>query len=185
MNIDQAKAAIEKLQNQSKFDKMIGVCALFTELMKHHDLHPVIVGGLAVEIYSRSEYTTSDVDLIFSRRDIADDCFIQLGFVKIGRHWLHEKLGVSIEIPNDILDLADRDKVIKMNLSESTYVYVIGLEDIILDRMRACVHWTSTSDCEWGYRLYLLHQERLDLDYMRMKAEEDLTLELLNRWIAE
>ncbi|WP_157404568.1 hypothetical protein [Shouchella shacheensis] len=29
-------------------------------------------------------------------------------------------------------------------------VFVIGVEDIILDRLRACVHWKSSSDCEWG-----------------------------------
>jgi hypothetical protein len=63
-------------------------------------------------------------------------------------------------------------------------VYVIGIEDIILNRLRACVHWKSTSDCEWGQRMFLLHYERLDLTYMKQMAKKDLTLQILDHWIS-
>ncbi len=183
MNIETAKTMIHHLQSKSKFEKMMGVCSILTGLTEREGLRPIIVGGFAVEIYSRSEYTTVDIDLVFANRDIADHYLKQLNFVQIGRHWVHEGLGVSVEIPSDILKLADDNKVIKLNLSEHNNVYVIGLEDIILDRLRACVHWTSTSDCEWGFRLYLLHSERLDMDYIQQKAKEDLTEKTLNTWI--
>ncbi|MEB3103550.1 DUF6036 family nucleotidyltransferase [Ferviditalea candida] len=182
MNIDKARQKIIQLQNQSKFEKMMGVCSILTSLTEKEGLKPIIVGGFAVEIYSRSEYTTVDIDLIFSRRDIIDQYLQKLGFIKSGRHWFHEELGVSVEVPNDMLDLADPDKLIKLNLQDQSFVYVIGLEDIILDRLRACVHWTSLSDCEWGYRLFLLHDEKLDMNYMQQKAVEDRTEEKLKLW---
>lgn len=183
MNIEKARTLIDQLQSQSKFEKMIGICSILTQLTAPDGLKPIIVGGFAVEIYSRSEYTTVDIDLVFARRDIADQYLQQLGFIRSGRHWYHENLGVSVEIPGDMLDLADPDKVIKLNLPDQNSVYVIGIEDIILDRLRACVHWSSTADCEWGLRLFLLHTARLDMDYMERKADEDLTSNKLKSWL--
>lgn len=73
---------------------------------------------------------------------------------------------ISVEIPNDMLEVADNERDVDLVLQNGLHVYVIGLEDIILDRLRACVHWKSSSDCEWGRRLFLLHFERLDINYL-------------------
>ena len=113
------------LDGKTNFEKMIGTVGILTNLLGEVQ-RPVIVGGLAVEIYTRNEYTTVDIDLI---------------------------------------------------LPDGMKVYVIGLEDIILDRLRACVHWKSNSDCEWAERLYYLHKESLDIEYMRATAKQDKTLE--------
>ena len=181
--IDLARLAIEKLKGATKFETMLGTASLLTTLLDETGLKVVIVGGFAVEIYTRSEYTTVDIDLIFSRRDLANEVLLNLGFTKEGRHWYHEVLGVSIEIPNDMLENADMNRVLKLNLPSQEHVYVIGIEDIILDRLRACIHWKSTSDCEWGYRLFLIHRKNLDIDYMVQKAQVDLTSEQLKAWL--
>jgi hypothetical protein len=102
--------------------------------------------------------------MVFSRRDLANEVLLQLGFEREGRYWYHEELLISIEIPNDMLEDADINKVIELNLKNGYKLYVIGIEDIILDRLRACVHWKSTADCEWGKRLLLIHHERLDIN---------------------
>lgn len=92
---------------------------------------------------------------------------------------------ISIEIPNDMLEDADYDKVIELQLENNLHVYVIGIEDIILDRLRACVHWKSSSDCEWAKRLYLMHAERLDMDYLINTSRKDNTFNKLNDWLNE
>jgi predicted nucleotidyltransferase len=127
---------------------MLRVSAILTALLEKHRIKPIIVGGLAVEIYTRSEYTTADIDLILSRRDLANELLIELGFTKEGRHWYHEELLISIEIPGDMLQDADYERIIELQLPESRKVFVIGIEDIILDRLRACIHCKSTADCE-------------------------------------
>jgi len=43
----------------------------------------------------------------------------------------------------------------------------------------ACVHWKSNSDCEWAQRLFFLHRQNLDIDYLRTTAKKDNTLEQL------
>lgn len=88
---------------------------------------------------------------------MANEGLLALGFIKEGRYWYHLDLEVSVEIPDDMSEDADPEKVIKLHLESGKHVYVIGIEDIILDRLRACVHWKSTSDCEWGYRRLNVH----------------------------
>ncbi|WP_407272683.1 hypothetical protein [Radiobacillus sp. PE A8.2] len=183
-SIEDAKREIESLIPGNKFQKMLGVTTILTILLEErYRIFPVIVGGFAVEIYTRSDYTTIDVDLIISDRKVAGDILIQLGFKPEGRHWYHEDLMVSVEIPNDMLEDADYDKVMELNLSNNQKVFVIGIEDIILDRLRACIHWKSSSDCEWGHRMFLIHYDRLDLEYMKRVSHVDNTIKQLNDWI--
>lgn len=181
--IEKAKEQLLGLQSKQQFERMLKVTAILTSLLQEKKLRPVIVGGLAVEIYTRSDYTTADIDLIISNREAANSILLELGFVKEGRHWYHEELSVSIEIPNDILVDADDDKVIELSLNGGLKVFVIGIEDIILDRLRACIHWRSSSDCEWGKRMFLIHFERLDIPYMIKQAKIDLTIDILNEWL--
>lgn len=185
ISIEEAKLQIDQLKGKQKFEKMLQTTAILTSLFEKEGLKPTIVGGLAVEIYTRSEYTTSDIDIIFSQRDIADRYLRLLGFAREGRHWYHQDLLISIEIPNDILEDADDEKIIQLVLLNGLHVYVIGIEDIILDRMRACVHWKSSADCEWAKRLFLLHFSRLDHDYLKSIAKNDQTDKILNQWLIE
>lgn len=184
-SINEARQALESIQTQNRFEFMTEVTAIFTQLMETHNIRPVIVGGLAVEIYTRGQYTTQDIDLVFSRRDLADKTLVEMGFIKEGRHWYHPELEISIEIPGDMLEDADIEKVTKLHLPSGRHVYVIGIEDIILDRLRACVHWKSSSDCEWGYRMLDVHQSALDIEYMKKETKTNHPAEFkkLKEWL--
>lgn len=63
-NISEAKQAIYALKDKTKFERLIYSAAIFTELLQEHQIKPIIVGGLAVEIYSQNGYTTQDTDLV-------------------------------------------------------------------------------------------------------------------------
>lgn len=185
--IERAKEALSRLSPANRYEAMVEVAAVFTELVEKEGLIPVIVGGLAVEVYTRGNYTTLDIDLIFSRRQLADEILTQLGFIRESRHWYHPEIQVSIEIPSDVLEDADQDKIIKVNLPSGRHIYIIGIEDIILDRLRACVHRQSSSDCEWGLRMLKVHFDSLDIQYMVAKAQSDhrRTLQKLKEWLRE
>ena len=60
---------------------------------------PVVVGGLAVEIYTMGQYATLDIDIVTQRQDLAVDTFALLGFLKEVWHWYHPELEMAIEIP--------------------------------------------------------------------------------------
>ena len=185
--IEVEKERLKGLKGKERFQVMTETVSSLTKLLEPHEVTPVVVGGLAVEIYTRGQYTTVDIDLVMQRRDLADDILSKLGFVKEGRHWYNPELMVAIEIPGSILEGADSNKVTKIVLENGRHIFVIGIEDIILDRLRACVHWQSSSDCEWGLRMLKVHLESLDIDYMEKMAEADheSSLEKLKEWLNE
>jgi len=177
--INNMKNLLYELKDKPKHEKMLLFASLLTELLEKHDIKPIIVGGLSVEIYTRGDYTTRDIDFVFPGRHIADNILLHLDFVKEGRYWYHPILEIAVEIPDDFLD-GDKEKIIKFNLENQRHIYVIGIEDLILDRLRACVFRKSSSDCEWALRLMLTHKDILDFDYLQKKSVEDKTAEKLN-----
>ncbi len=177
------KAELGKLVLKSKFERLIHVSAMITELLAEHNIRPIIVGGLGVEIYTMNGYTTYDIDFVMPKNDYFLQVMNELGFHKLGKDWIHHDLGISVEVPSEEL-AGDLEKIVEVQL-ESRKIYVIGIEDLIIDRLRAAVHWTSAVDAEWGFRLTKTHFEELNIEYMRLQvsgqAEEKLELE---RWLA-
>ncbi|MBW8349815.1 hypothetical protein K0H71_10190 [Bacillus sp. IITD106] len=180
INIEEAKKSLLALKNKAKFERMIHTAAIFTELMEQRNVMPIIVGGLSVEIYTLNGYTTHNIDFVLDGYDIAKNVLDSLGFEKVGKDWIHPEIGISIEIQDNYL-AGDYGKVTTVPVG-TRKINVIGIEDIILDRLRAAVHWKSAQDREWGYRLYLMYFEDIDSDYMESKLETTAEKLELERW---
>lgn len=54
--------------------------------------------------------------------------------------------------------------------TEDGPVAVISLEDLLIDRLNAVVHWKDTEAREWCISMLALHQD-LDMDYLRHRAD--------------
>ena len=55
---------------------------------------------------------------------------------------------------------------------EGLRVVVIGVEDLLIDRLRAWVHWRSEEDGRWTRRLAGLHGDRIDWNYLRERTRQ-------------
>lgn len=148
-----------------------------TEKLRAHGVQPILVGGAAVELYTFQNYTTHDVDLVLTKRNVAGKLLETLNFEKAvgARHWIHEGLELAVEIPDDRL-AGNPDYLLEVEVDEFS-VFVIGIEDLIVDRLNAFVHWKSISDYEQALKMYLLHQDSLKHDYLKQQARESLALE--------
>lgn len=182
-NISEAKKSLLFLKNEPKFERMVHAAAIITELLEQQNIQPIIVGGLSVEIYTLNGYTTNDIDFVLDGYDKAKEILFSLGFEKVGKDWIHPEIGISIEIPDNYL-AGDYEKVTTVPIGNRK-VNVIGIEDIILDRLRAAVHWKSAQDREWGYRLFLMYYEDIDLDYIKSMLETPDEKVELDGWIKE
>lgn len=74
------------------------------------------------------------------------------------------------EIPDNHLE-RDINKVIKVNIDKELYLYLISLEDIIIDRLRATAQWRSEVDGVWGFKLLANNFSDVDVSYIEKRLQ--------------
>lgn len=140
---------------------------------------PILVGGGAVDFYTLGGCATQDIDVVIAARDKLDAVLRELGFSKERgqRHWYSPDSDVAIEAPDDTL-AGSLERVAVVDVDD-LQVQVIGIEDLIMDRLRDYVHWQSISDGEWAGRLIALHEASIVWEYLNCQAETEGLLEAL------
>lgn len=184
MDHDQARYQIEQLKDKPKYESMLKTAAILTGLLDEYKIKPIIVGGFSVEIYTQQEYATRDIDFVSDGYHIISELLISLGFKKEGRHFYYEDVEIAIEIPDNYL-AGDYDKVVKVEIDNEQYVYLISVEDIILDRLRGGVHFKSEDDLIWAFKLLSSNYDTLDIVYLKEKTETKSELEMLEEWLIQ
>lgn len=152
----------------NKFDFLADLSSHFPD-----DKKPILVGGSAVELYTRGRATSLDLDLIGDISQIAPLLEGQ-NFKREGRHF-HKGL-IYIEIPSDILH-GERSAVFEYNDKK---IKVICVEDLIIDRLCGCKFWKSEYDCEHARMLFASYKNKLDIEYLESRARVEDVSELLS-----
>lgn len=130
---------------------------------------PIIIGGCALSYYTREVYFTADIDLAYADREALDTVLKSVEFVKQGRYWINDELGMAIEAPASVL--AGEDSPLEVvELDKGLQCRIIGIEDLVIDRLNACKYWKSEIDCEMVELLLTRYAEELDWDYLERKA---------------
>lgn len=161
------------------------IASVVCEGMKEFANEVVMVGGSAVEFYTAASYMTKDIDFIAKDSFNIKKVMTDLGFKNDGDGiWYHNDTSVIIEFPKGPL-VGEYSRTTRV---ETAYgiVEVIGIEDIILDRVSAAKFWQDTP--EWAEYLLSSHYDNVDFAYLRDKAEELLctdTLELVIKNVNE
>lgn len=133
---------------------------------------PVVVGGHAVEFYTAGSYATVDIDLAGASEPVGQ-VLDGWGFEREGRHWFDEALGFVVEVPGSPLGPDEAAHAVTVRIGR-TSARVIGIEDLVIDRLAACKHWNHAESCEWAVRLLAVADD-IDAGYLdRRAAEEDL-----------
>jgi len=186
-NIYWAKNELKKLNPADKYETMTKSAAIITKLLESFDIVPIVVGGLSVEIYTNKDYSTRDIDFVTSNIKKSQEILQELGFQKEGRILSHNKLQILIEFPDDQL-AGSYDKVSRILIDKNLYINVISYEDIIMDRLRAKLHWTDIESKRWGMYILAEFFDELDIEYMSTVgkgAETPSEVEELKIWLKE
>lgn len=138
---------------------------------------PFVIGGHAVEFYTAGGYTTVDIDLAGASEPVAQ-VMNQWGFTRQGRHWYDDALGLVVEVPGTSLTPAQKSRAVELHVGVTT-AHIIGIEDLVVDRLAACVHWGDAESCEWAARL-LASAEDIDLPLVRDAAAAENVSEALD-----
>ncbi|SFG61758.1 hypothetical protein SAMN05660649_02128 [Desulfotomaculum arcticum] len=161
LRLDNAKEEKDPLK------KSLLVLAILTEALKPEGIRPVLVGGRALEFYTLGGYATKDIDIVLNGRQQAKTALAEMGFQNRPgeRHWYHEELDLALEMPDDIL-AGSQEKVVTLEIDDLE-LYIIGIEDLILDRLAAAKYWKSEADLLWAAKLLALHQNSVDWEYLK------------------
>jgi len=169
----------------SPTERRLRFAALLASELRASTAEFVIVGGSAIEFYTRGQYTTGDVDVVYTGRIDASKVLTAWRFIRQGRIWLNEGLGIVLDFvkPPYTGDLA------RTQTLETPYgsIRLAGLEDLIVKRLASAKHWRRPGDADHAQLLAAGYEDRVNWDYIeRLAAEYDVKdlLAVLRRWLA-
>jgi hypothetical protein len=127
-----------------------------------HEL--TVVGGSAIALWDPTAHVSHDIDLVGAvLPDELDDVLTgELGFERIGRHWLRRDLRLAVEVPAWVLE------PLGAATASIDGIAVISLEDLVLDRVEG---WHATGAFEsWRQAARLLGHPLLDPGYLEQRS---------------
>jgi len=131
----------------SEFSKtsIVELAAIVANHLRDHDIRVVLVGGLAVEIYSKNIYLTQDIDLVdVSYRTPAElhKAMAKIGFEKTGRVYSNKTTDITVEFPSAPITVGD-ERVIETTVVSSAAgdIPILKAGDVVKDRLAAYFHW--------------------------------------------
>lgn len=187
--IDALRAQLDQIpEDLRRIDQLVRAAALVVRAMEERGLFPVVVGGSAVAIYTEGSEATEDIDLVVEGRHLALDVLAAPGFRRGASAgvWWYPRLHIPIEIPDTVL-AGDPHRVLDVALESGLRVHVIGLDDLILDRMdQAAAQRSPTGDARrQALLLMATYWEDLDQHYIREQARRRSTGDDCERFLAE
>jgi len=170
--------------DKEDFNKKIEIIAVITTAVEEQlGIRPVIVGGQAVEFYTAGGYSTMDIDLICeTSTDKIDSILTRLGFARENKYWIltSEDTEIALEIPSGPL-AGDSSKITRVNTPGGHRAYVISVEDILIDRLNACVHWNEAWQEEWIIGIIVLNYTEIDWEYLTKRAKREKVADVLRK----
>lgn len=156
--------------------------ALLDRELRHGGERPLlVVGGLAVEIHTAGNYTTRDIDLRGPGRTL-ERLLLELGFVRRGSgNFAHPELDIYVDWLGEgaLPPQESVERIVTLQVAEDLYCQIIGLEDLVIDRLAAAVHWKDEDSLLWAGELLAAQREagqHPDLEYPRQRAAAEEVL---------
>lgn len=168
--IAQARVSLSALQSLTNpLEVQLRAAAVITRVLERFGDHAVVVGGSAVSFYTGGAYLSRDVDLIttMSGNQLVE-VLAALGFERRDGAWVHAETDVIVDFPAPPL-AGDPERITRVQTDDGP-VAVIGIEDLLVDRLNAVVHWKDTESREWCISMLALHKD-LEMEYLRRQAE--------------
>jgi len=121
------------------------LAGIIAEHLQLHGIEVVLVGGLAVEIYTENLYLTKDIDMVNTNYQPPKQihaAMAELGFHKQGRVYVNNTSDISVEFPSAPLSVGD--ELIKSTthaVVANKSIPILKVEDVVKDRLAAFIHW--------------------------------------------
>ncbi len=142
-------------------------------LKTYHENPPIIVGGSALEYYSGVQYPTGTIE--FYLEDDGLDKLIKIlrkkKFYKRGKYYYSLDKKIAVEPHSGHFD-GDKKYLNKMKYCDRE-VLLIGIEDLIVDRLRIFNKKEYPEEYDWAHRLFKSYQSFIDIEYLKKKLKQE------------
>lgn len=128
--------------NTTSITELAGIIA---EHLQLQGIEVVLVGGLAVEIYTENLYLTKDIDMVntnYQPPKLIHKAMAELRFHKQGRVYVNATTNITVEFPSAPLSVGD--ELIKSTTHKrvaNKNIPILKVEDVVKDRLAAFIHW--------------------------------------------
>src|SRR5438552_3470888 len=100
----------------------------------------------------------------------------RIGFEREGMIWLNKTLGLAIHIVGLFAKNSEKARIIHAG---PYLVRIVGVEDLIIDRLAAAKFWNSQVDLEQAMALWRGFRKQIDLQYLRKRARDEKVEDVL------
>lgn len=143
----------------------------------------IIVGGSAIEVHTKGQYVSGDID-IRAERDTVAATLRKWGFRHPSRLWIRKDWGIAVDVVGDKYS-GDPYRATQV-ITPYGPVSIAVPEDLIVKRLARAKHWQGSdedkrNDLAQAKTLWDEYSVSLDLAYMRERARHYDVAELLDR----
>jgi hypothetical protein len=157
-------------------ERTAALAAWFQGLYREERDKPVLVGGAALELYTRGAYRTGDLDFVGHVPPDVEGMLREAGFRPIGRHWVHPAGRLFIELPSRAFDAPIRKDLIRLG---DWVVLALSPEDVLVDRLAAWKFWNVVADGVNAFLLWKDRGESLDREHLERRARQEGVVDAL------
>lgn len=176
---DLLKQELEEVSKiEERGERALAITAVLQKAFLPYQLYPILVGGAAVEIYTRGLYASGDIDYVLPTSDEVKFVMQKFGFKREGRLFIHPQFQLIIEFPSSSLEEGETYQ--KMEYRDVP-VRIISLEDLMIDRLDA-FKWGRVS-IEGQNILLMLDRYPSVVQKLQAKAEKHDVLDVLKKLI--
>ena len=141
---------------------IVELAAIVAENLQQHGIDVVLVGGLAVEIYSDNLYLTNDIDMVntnYSKPADLHKAMGEIGFRKQGRVYVSDTTDITVEFPPGPLSVGD-DFITSTTIAKVArgVIPILLIEDVVKDRLAAFMHWKDRQSLVQAMAILLKHR---------------------------
>ena len=147
-----------------------------SERMARRNASVFLVGGQAVETYTGGVFTTGDIDITTTDTKETEALLEKLGFVREGMIWVSVRLGMAVHLVASYPRRSVRHRTFEV---DGYLVKVVGVEDLVIDRLCAAKFWNSERDAEQAKALLDVFRDSIDEGYLEETARAENVHDLL------
>lgn len=164
---------------------MIELASYICDNLAKNNIDVVLSGGSCVEIYSRGDYTSYDLDLINRYNETffkIKSAMESLGFKEEGKYFTHEDTSYFIEFPSGPLGVGDAvvNKIETINTKYGT-LKLLTPTDCIKDRLAAYYHWDDPQSLTQA--IWVAQQNEINLDDLKEWSKKEDSLDKFEDFI--